>query len=329
MDHVVTQSIAGQLEDRRDALQNAIVQVGSTPDLTRLLQDVDQALARLQTEEFGKCAVCDGRMDDAEMLEFPTRQYCLCELSPQQQDALQRDLDLAWQVQASLLPKQNLNFAGWQTHFRYLPAGPVSGDYCDMVTHEARGGWLYFLTGDVSGKGIAAAYLMAHLSAAVRRLLDQPIPVDRLMESVNRHLNERAPESHFVTLIAGRAHRTGRVEICNAGHCQPIVLRRDESFAVMSAGLPVGVLESADAQVNVLQVEPGDTLLLYTDGVIEASDAAGRQFGAPTLQQVAFANRHHLPGPLVASCLDQVRRFLADGRQQDDITMVAMRREHA
>jgi sigma-B regulation protein RsbU (phosphoserine phosphatase) len=326
MDQVITQTISGQLEERRDALQNAIAQIGPVPDLARLLNDVDQALARLKTDEFGKCVVCDGRMDDAEMLEFPTRQYCLCDLSASQQDALQRDLDLAWQVQASLLPKQNLSFGGWQSHFRYLPAGPVSGDYCDMLTHEAQGGWLYFLVGDVSGKGIAAAYLMAHLSAAVRRILEQPISVDRLMESVNRHLNERSTESHFVTLVAGRAHRSGRVEICNAGHCHPIVLRSHEAFSLSSSGLPVGILEQADPQTTVLQMENGDSLVLHTDGISEAGNPAGELFGAAALRQTVFGHRALSPAPLAATVLDQVRRFQSPAPQQDDITLLILRR---
>ncbi len=326
MDQVITQSIVSQLEDRRGALQNAIGQIGEAPDLIRLLGDVDQALARLSTDAFGKCVVCHGRMDEREMLEFPTRQYCLCDLSSDQQKALQRDLDLAWQVQASLLPKQNLNFGGWQTHYRYLPAGPVSGDYCDVVTHESQGGWMYFLVGDVSGKGIAAAYLMAHLSAIVRRTLDEAVSVASLIATVNRHLNERSPESHFVTLVAGRANRSGRVEICNAGHCLPIVLRRSESFSLNSSGLPVGIIDPSDQQTSVLQLDVGDSLILHTDGISEAFDSAGNQYGAAALQQTAFANRDLSPAPLAAACLDHMHRFQTLANQHDDITLLILRR---
>jgi sigma-B regulation protein RsbU (phosphoserine phosphatase) len=326
MDQTISQSLFEQLDERRFALRRAIDEVGSSSDLVRLLADVDRAIERLGTNAFGKCVACEGYMTDAEMLESPLRRYCLCELSTQQQRELQRDLDLAWEVQASLLPQQGLKFAGWQTHYRYLPAGPVSGDYCDLLTLPAQGGWLYFLVGDVSGKGIAASYLMAHISALIRRSLDVPLPVACLVEIVNRHLSERSSDSHFVTLIAGRAHRSGRVEICNAGHCQPIIVRPAEAFALNSSGLPIGVLDQADSQTSVVQMAPGETLLLYTDGMSEARNEADEMFGAERMRQTAFANRELSTGPFVAACLGAVARFQASAAPQDDVTVLALRR---
>ena len=327
MDPTTSHTVFHQLDERRAALRRAIDQVGPARDLLRLLSDVDQAMGRLGTAEFGKCLICDGQMDDAEMVESPTRRYCLCDLSTAQRAALQLDLDTAWQVQGSLLPSQNLAHAGWQTHFRYLPAGPVSGDYCDLLTQPSSTGWLYFLVGDVSGKGIAAAYWMAHLSALIRRTLDEPVSVAGLMETVNRHLSDRPSDSHFVTLAAGRAHRSGRVEIANAGHCRPIVLRRDESFALKSSGLPLGIWDKTDPETCVLQLDVGDSLVLFTDGISEATNPQGNQFGAAALEQSAFAHRQLAPAQLAAACLEDLRRFQAGLALQDDLTLLILRRE--
>jgi len=326
MDQTLNQSLFAQLDTRRIALQRAIDELGAANDLVRLLADVDHAIERLGTEKFGKCIVCDGAMDDPEMLEQPTRRYCLCELNREQQAALQRDLDLAWEIQASLLPQQDLNFAGWQTHYRYLPAGPVSGDYCDLVAHESQGGWLYFLVGDVSGKGVAASYLMAHVSALVRRTLDEAVTVSRLVEIVNRHLSQRSPESHFVTLVAGRAHRSGRVEICNAGHCPPIVVRSNDSFTVKSNGLPVGIDGQSGYPTTVVQLGPWESILLYTDGVSEAMTGLEQMFGSGGIRKSAFTQRDMPPSRLVAHCLDDLRKFQSSESLHDDVTILALQR---
>jgi sigma-B regulation protein RsbU (phosphoserine phosphatase) len=314
-----------QLDVRRVALRRAIDEVGPARDLTRLLADVDRAIERLQTPEFGKCAICDGAFDDHELLEQPGRRYCLCELSTEQQAALQRDLDLAWDVQASLLPQQNLAFAGWQSHYRYLPAGPVSGDYCDLIAQESQGGWLYFLVGDVSGKGVAASYLMAHLSALVRRTLDDAVPVSQLVEIVNRHLSQRSPETHFVTLVAGRAHRSGRVEICNAGHCPPIIVRSNDSFTLMPDGLPVGIDVQTQYHSSVVQLGPGETILLYTDGISEATNQSDQMFGSDRIRESLFPRRDLPLIRMVATCLNDLREFRGTESQHDDVTILGLR----
>ena len=327
MNKVLNQTIRSQLIDRRKALERSIAQVNQPEDLVRLLSEVDRALERVGTDAFGRCVVCGEYCDDNEMLENPMRQYCLCDLSEHGTAALQRDLDLAWQVQASLLPPQNLTHANWQTHYRYQPAGPVSGDYCDLITHQSAEDWLYFLVGDVSGKGVAASYLMAHLSALVRRTLDVPVTLDDLMNTVNRHLSQRSPSTHFVTLVAGRAHASGRVEISNAGHCLPIVLRDGANQELESDGLPVGIWDDADYGVTVSELSPGDSIVLFTDGISEALNPAGDLYGTKNLTRVAARHRADSPPQLAAACLDDVNRFRESQPVSDDLTLMVLRRQ--
>lgn len=309
MNHVMVESLQTQLLARREVLQTTISEVDGADDLVRLLVEVDRALNRLGTDDFGRCQVCDGFMEDEEMVENPLRQYCLCDLNEHGHAALQHDLDLAWQVQASLLPPQNLSHAGWRTSYRYQPAGPVSGDYCDLITSRSVDDWLYFLVGDVSGKGVAASYLMAHLSALVRRTLDVPVPVDYLMETVNRHLTERSRSTHFVTLVAGRAHTSGLVEISNAGHCRPFVLREGGCQELDSNGIPVGIMDDADYSVCDSLLSPGDSIVLFSDGVSEAMNPNGELYGDQNLARIAVGNRHQSPAQLAAACLEDVKKF--------------------
>ncbi|MHC4990797.1 MAG: hypothetical protein ACYTGC_07425, partial [Planctomycetota bacterium] len=119
MEATLEGSVREQLEDRRERLEAIVSEVGEADDLTCLLRQVDAAIDRLGTADFGRCEVCDGRVSDAQLQAQPTLTYCLCELSAEQQAALQRDLNLAWRVQSALLPKQEVSHAGWDVHFRY------------------------------------------------------------------------------------------------------------------------------------------------------------------------------------------------------------------
>ncbi len=103
-----------QLADRRERLERTISAVGRAGDLVRLLDQVDTALSQLETGHFGHCAVCHEDVDESDLLSYPMAEYCLCKLTPERQRALQEDLDLAWRVQAALLPAPDLAVAGWR-----------------------------------------------------------------------------------------------------------------------------------------------------------------------------------------------------------------------
>src|SRR6267143_331059 len=121
----------------------------------------------------------------------------------------------------------------------YEGAGPVSGDYCDAVSGD--GGSLYFAIGDVSGKGVTASMLMAHLHATLRALVPLNLPLDQLVTRASSLFCESALPSHFATLVLGRAGRSGDVEICNAGHVPPLVARGREVARIASTGIPIGM----------------------------------------------------------------------------------------
>lgn len=328
MNHLLLPQMEVQLVERRAALRESLALVPEAgDDLLRLLREVDKALERLPTSDYGRCVVCGGEFDAAELQANPLRRYCLCDLSEYGRAGLERDLQLAWEVQASLLPPQNLRHGPWQSHYRYRPAGVVSGDYCDLEPVAAGSdNWLYFLLGDVSGKGVAAAYWMAHLSALVRRSLASAPPVAELLATVNRHLVERGAATHYATLVAGRANAAGRVELCNAGHCRPLLLQAAETRELDSTSLPLGLNEDHDFQEQVVTLAPGDALLLYSDGISEAENAAGEQFGAARIAAAAQPHRSAAPTRLAAACLDAWHRHIAPAPPHDDVTMLVLNR---
>jgi len=318
-----------QLLDRRRRLETAIGAEGEPQSLVRLLREVDAALDRLSTGTYGACEVCTGVVDPPDLLANPLMRYCLCELSRDQLDALSNDLELAWRIQAALLPAPGTVVPGWDIHYRYEPVGPVSGDYCDLQKRSEPEGETFFVVGDVSGKGIAASLVMAQLNALFRSLVDSPLPLPDLVERANRLLLERTLSSHYATLVCGWTRPSGELELCNAGHCSPLVARAHEVESLESTGTPVGMLEEQCYRVTRIRLEPGETLLLYTDGLTEACDASGQPYGAERLAQVLHERRSLRPSSLARACLADLHAFLDGAPRTDDLTLMILRREES
>lgn len=138
-----------QLLDRRAKLELASV-LGASPDISRLLDEVDAALARIDGGTFGACESCGEPIEADRLLADPLTRFCLDHLSPAEQRALQQDLELASRIQRELLPKRDARFDGWQVAYHYRPAGPVSGDYCDLIPGQS--GQVYSSSGTSSAR---------------------------------------------------------------------------------------------------------------------------------------------------------------------------------
>lgn len=326
-------AIRSHLTERRSRLQAAINELDQADDLVRLLNRVDDALSRLDGGSYGLCEVCGTNVTDEDLAANPLASYCFCELTPERQRALEHDLELAWRVQAALLPEPQLRVSGWQAHYRYLPYGPVSGDYCDLIAKPSASGAVYFMLGDVSGKGVAASLLMAHLNAAFRAFVPaEPAPVE-LVKRANDLLIASTLPSHFATLVCGLAAADGAVEIVNAGHCPPMVLRSGGAVEVVAArGIPLGLKSSSSAErysSERLHLAQGDTLFLYTDGLTEAENAHTGDYGVDRLSSVLTRNCHRNPQHLIADCLADLASFVGDAGRRDDLTILAIRREES
>jgi sigma-B regulation protein RsbU (phosphoserine phosphatase) len=238
---------------------------------------------------------------------------------------LEKDLAMASEIQQSLLPPQDLEWCGWSSHFRYMPAGPVSGDYCDLVTAAPPGDDLWFVIADVSGKGVAAALRMAHLNAAFRTTIASGVEVGELAARMNRMMAETAG-SQYASLVAGRARGDGSVELCNAGHPPPIVRRRGGIGTIQPGGYPLGLIGTGSYATESLRLEPGESLLLYTDGITEARNKAGEEYGPERLGTVLLSRENGSACDLAAACVDDHRVFADSGPAQDDRTLLVLRR---
>lgn len=314
-----------QLVDRRQRLEREIGRVGSQPDLSRLLQEVDDALGRMNAGTYGLCETCHDSIEPDRLLADPLVRFCLDHLTPAEQRALERDLQLAARIQQTLLPAASLDFNGWQVAYHYRPARLVSGDYCDHITTDA--GDLYFMVGDVSGKGVAASMLMAHLHAMFRALVLAGLPLDALMERASRVFCESTLPTHYATLVCGRASAGGDVAICNAGHPPPLLIHGAGIDRVEATGLPVGIFCTEQFGVSRLRLLPGDVLLLCTDGVLDAENGAGVEYGFDRLRAILAGSHHLAPPALIDACVNDLASFLGGARYGDDVTLMAIRRD--
>lgn len=310
-----------QLEQRRQRLQEALAH-GARVELQRLLGEVDAALTRMDTGVFGICEECRDSIEVERIITDPLTCFCLDHLPPQQQRQLERDLELAAQIQARLLPRHDLRVDGWRAAYHYKPVGVVSGDYCDVVVGPDNS--LYFIVGDVVGKGVAASLLMANLSAMFRALIPLGVPLSQLMQRANRVFCESTLPTQFATLICGRAQSDGAVEICNAGHVPALVVRGGEVLTLDSGALPVGLFCEQDFPTANVQLNQGDSVVLLTDGISEARNRHDEEYGTTRLCELLRDAGQADAGALVETCVNDLVSFRT--ATLDDETLMVVQR---
>ena len=315
--------VRDELVHRRSKLQSALTSTPEDPKIVRLLSEVDAALARVNEGTYGLCESCREPIEQERLMADPLVRFCLDHMSPAQQRALELDLELASQIQTALLPQRSLRDAGWETEYHYEGAGPVSGDYCDLLSH---GGDLYFAIGDVTGKGVAASMLMAHLHASFRTLLSLELPLDHILERASRMFCQSTLSTYFATLVCGKATSTGEVEVCNAGHHPPLLIQRNTIEKIEATGLPLGMFCDERFSVSKLRLAPGDILLLYTDGLSEAQNESGAEYGTERLCRIVREHSSLPPEELIRVCVRDLEAFRSGVPRPDDVTVMAIKR---
>ena len=312
-----------QLLERRARLQ--AVSSAVTPEyLQDLLAEIDAALERMDGGSYGICESCHDTIELDRLESNPLIRFCLDHLNRAEMDAHQQDLDLAAQIQFKLLPPKDIALEHWDTRYRYQPVGAVGGDYCEL-TVLGDGRSLFFAVGDVAGKGVAASLLMTHLSAIFRSLLSLDLPLAELVSRANRLFCESTAPSHYATLVCGCA-TPGGVEICNAGHCPPLLLRPEGTERLDSTGLPLGLFCGGKYTTRQLSLNAGDILVLYSDGITEAEDETGEQYKEERLIR-SLRNRFGQGMDAMAnSVLPDVAHFRRSGLPADDMTLLIVRR---
>ncbi|HLJ51060.1 MAG TPA: SpoIIE family protein phosphatase [Bryobacteraceae bacterium] len=310
--------------ERRARLEAATRTV-SAEYVTSLLAEIDATLQRIEDGTFGLCESCHDPIEADRLARNPLLRFCLDHLTAEQMKAHEEDLELATQIQSNLLPEKHITISDWETRYRYEPAGVVGGDYCEIIPC-CEGRSLFFALGDVTGKGVAASLLMTHLSAIFRSLLSLDLPLEDVIFRANRLFCDSTPATHYATLVAARTTAEG-LDLCSAGHCRPLLLRHGGGAEwIDSTGLPLGLFCSGRYTIRRLRLNRGDSLVLYTDGVTEAQDPEGNLYGEPGLLRSLQGYTEPDATAMVDRVLEDVTRFRGAAPQQDDITLLMVRR---
>jgi sigma-B regulation protein RsbU (phosphoserine phosphatase) len=254
-----------------------------------------------------------------------------CALTPGRDGAgaAAQELETARHVQQHLFPRDLPRVPGWDWAGLCRPARAVAGDYYDLF--EAAPGQVAVALGDVSGKGLGPALLMASLHALVRsRLPHRLADLPGLVGELDRFLRAVTPEATFVTLFLGVLDvRSGRLRYVNAGHPAPFLVAGQgrEPRRLSVGGTVLGILPGADWEEGGADLGPGSVLALFSDGVSDADNGRGGRFGEERIAAVVRASGALPAAAVLERLLGAVARFTGSAGQVDDLSLVAIRRQ--
>ncbi len=239
----------------------------------------------------------------------------------------EQELRMARRIQHALLPKDLPELEGWQIAYHYQPAREVGGDFYDFLRFED--GQVGLVIGDVSGKGMAAALVMANTQSVLRAVARRRgITPGQVLEEANELMCAYIPPNTFVTCFYGVLEpKSGRLVYANAGHDLPYLRRRNEhAEEIRARGMPLGLMPGMVYEEDEAVLAVGDDLLFYSDGLVEAHDLQGEMFGFPRLQGLIEAHRS-TDSSLNDFLLSELTRFTGKNwDQEDDITLVSLGR---
>ena len=329
-------TVAGSLDDAcQNALDNGVASIPSNPEQSLALPLVtgerkigvvrlgprtngqpydDEIMAPLMTmAQHAAVAVENGRM----YRELADR------------ERFEQEMKWAREIQRSMLPRITPVLEGFEVFGTSQPAFEVGGDYFDYVQVGSR--W-HFIVGDVSGKGVPAALIMSILRSLIHTYVEMSSSPKEILRRVNRNLSPDLEPGMFVTVASVTLElKTGDVELVRAGHEPVMIIRADGSVERFEpGGTALGLVEVArfDEALEEMRVHlsPGDTVLLYTDGITEARDSNGDELGYQGVEAMACRHRTRPAKEMIKAMIEDLKAFSGNGDQLDDITLVALRR---
>jgi sigma-B regulation protein RsbU (phosphoserine phosphatase) len=244
-----------------------------------------------------------------------------------QQERLERELQLASEIQQRLQPTAPPLVPGYEFQGISFPCYEIGGDYYDFI--KRADGRLVIALGDVSGKGTAAALLMSSLHAAIHAQTGSHDTLVGTISAVNRYLADNIPSNRFVTLFCAELDpESGALTFLNAGHNPPLIVHASGTVEQLAAGgLPLGIKADAEYREGRTNLQPGDVLVIYSDGVTEASSPSGEEFGPTRLYECVSRNVDASAAGIRDRIESALTKFAQGTRAADDITLVIVKRQ--
>lgn len=239
---------------------------------------------------------------------------------------MEDQLGIARAVQSRLLPKDSPKIPGYDIAGFSIPTYQIGGDYFDFI--HLSGGRLGLVVADVSGKGIPAALIMATFRAALRSCIRRNSLLKNLIDSVNTILQESTSRKEFVTAVYGVLDiASGSFSYVNCGHIPPLLLGpKMESRELKAGGFPLGIFKEISLQSGEITLDPGDLLVLYSDGVVEIEGDSGEEFGRVRLAETILRSRGDSAEDIIKKTVEATRDFSGVDGFLDDFTLMVIRR---
>jgi sigma-B regulation protein RsbU (phosphoserine phosphatase) len=311
-----------------EELENALGPVGLDA-LDRHIEIIDTVLEKAKQDELGICTVCHEPVESRLIEMDYTACVCISHLSDEELRNLENELELAAAVQRSLLPQQPPEIPNLEIAAFSRPAQIVGGDYFDFFTFaDDRQG---VIISDVAGHGMSSSLIMANLQSILRALAQEHDSPSELVERINRLCIHNIQFTTFVTMFLGAFDRDGhRLTYCNAGHNPPLLLRGGASRNsriewLGSTGSAIGLTEEFEYSDVTVELESGDVLLLYTDGVTETTDPLGKFFGRQRLADLVLQDANLPEQDMIQAVRHGLEGFAESATQDDDVTIVVLR----
>jgi sigma-B regulation protein RsbU (phosphoserine phosphatase) len=290
------------------------------------LETVEQAIARAESGTLGVCTVC-GEVVENRLLEVDyTACVCLTHLSSEQVAHLEDEIELAKTVQKALLPEETPHIPGLEVAAYSRPAEFVGGDYFDFI--DFRSGTHGLLITDIAGHGVSASLQMANLQALARAIIPTTDSPPDVASRLHRLLRHNIRFTTFASLFIGAFnYKSGTLSYCNAGHNPPLVWHEDAGGEpsprwLGPTGPAIALVEEAQFGGAVLNLYAGDVLVLYTDGVVEATDRDDNLFGTERLAHTVQRWHRSPPREIVHGIRQSIEEFSAGRPLADDVTLV-------
>jgi sigma-B regulation protein RsbU (phosphoserine phosphatase) len=242
----------------------------------------------------------------------------------QQEQRLERDLAMAREVQLRLLPPAKPQHKRAEFAARFLPARTIGGDLYDFLQYDVNRSAIAL--GDVSGKAAPAALYAALVSGIMRSVANRHLSPSEMLRTLNDALQERKLDSQYVTMLYGLWNDENlTVQIANGGSVQPLFCRGEEIETIRAEGFPLGMFPNATWEEFSISTQPGDSVVFFSDGIVDAQNAAGEMFGAERLIATVKKHHHKSASRLAESILTDVGRFQGKRDRFDDETVVVLR----
>lgn len=335
----VMQRLKESIIERRESLAGWLK--GAPPDERRLrvgplpedsveerLTMLDTALKKAEDHTLGLCEICNGHVDESRLEMDYTASVCIEHLTGKQRTQLENELELSQKVQQALLPHAVPAIRGLEIAAFSQPAHIVGGDYFDFL--RFKDGAHAIVIADVMGKGMPASMLMASLQASLRIIAPESMAPADVVARLNNIFCNNIRLTKFVTLFLARYDEASRVLLySNAGHNPPLLLRTDGTVeTLLPTGAAIGLVNQAEFAQSAVMLSPGDHVLMYTDGVVEAHNPLLELYGQERLEEFLRASGDLAPGRIIASLRGRLQEHSGASIPADDTTIISMKVMH-